>query len=317
MYDHLERYVTHLKAEKNASAYTIRNYRAEIEEFLDFLAQDDIQDWAQVDRYVVRGYLGRLHAQDYARSSIARRVSELRSFGRYLVREKILEANPFRAISSPKVPQRLPKYLEVDEVQRLLDVPETRDSDGKPSPQGLRDRAILELLYASGLRVSELTSLNVGDLDRERGQIIVTGKGDKERLVLIGEPAQHALSRYLADGRPQFVKKQAPASRPLFLNRLGSRLSDRSIQMILPILLFRSGLTKKVTPHTLRHTFATHMLDGGADLRVVQELLGHAQLSTTQVYTHVSQNRAREVYLGAHPRAGAPDEGRSEEEDNK
>lgn len=314
MHEHLERFIRYLTAEKDASDYTIRNYGTEIEQFFDFLRREGVEDWAGVDRQVLRRYLGWLHSEDYARSSIARRVAELRSFGQFLARERILEVNPFRAMSAPKTPQRLPDYLEVDEVERLLNAPETCRPDGRPSPQGLRDRAILELLYASGVRVSELTALDVGDVDRQRGQVFVTGKGDKERLVLIGEPARHALNRYLADGRPQLVRQgpasrspsdrvQGTAPRALFLSRLGTRLSDRSIQMILKKYSKQAGLRKKVTPHTLRHTFATHMLDGGADLRVVQELLGHALLSTTQIYTHVSQSRVREVYLGAHPRA--------------
>lgn len=297
MYDHLERFIRYLTAEKGASSYTIRNYRTEIEEFFAFLRREGVKDWAGVDRLVLRRYLAWLQAEGYARTSIARRVFELRSFGRFLAREQILEVSPFQAMSAPKTPQRLPEYLDIGEVQRLLNAP------ASDSPQGLRDRAILELLYASGMRVSELTGLNVGDVDCERGQVMVTGKGDKERLVLMGEPAQRALKRYLTEGRSQFIRKQGPAPRALFLNRLGSRLSDRSVQMILEKYRKRAGLKKKVTPHTLRHTFATHMLDGGADLRVVQELLGHALLSTTQVYTHVSQNRAREVYLRAHPRA--------------
>ncbi|MFQ5857496.1 MAG: tyrosine recombinase XerC [Anaerolineae bacterium] len=303
MNEHLEHFVKYLTAERGASEYTIRNYRAEIDEFLEFLRREGIEDWAGVDRLALRRYLAWLQAEGYARASIARRVSELRSFGRFLARERILEVNPFQAMSAPKTPKRLPRYLEIAEVRRLLNAPEIGDVGGQSSPQGLRDRAILELLYASGMRVSELTSLNVGDIDCKRGQVIVTGKGDKERLVLIGEPAQRALTRYLADGRPQLTKKQGPASRALFLSRLGTRLSDRSVQMILEKYRKQAGLKKKVTPHTLRHTFATHMLDGGADLRVVQELLGHALLSTTQVYTHVSQSRAREVYLRAHPRA--------------
>lgn len=308
MRDDLTKYIRYLTVAENASEYTVRNYGNEIEEFIDFAERDGVGTWSDVDRDVVRRYLAWLQSQGYARASIARRVSELRSFGRFLVREEIVELTPFRGVSAPKTPQRLPDYLEAEEVKRLLAAPATLTADGRPSAQGLRDTAILELLYASGMRVSELTALDLRDVDQERGQILVTGKGNKERLVLIGEPARRALKRYVAEGRPSYVKLGRSAPAALFLSRLGSRLSDRSIQMMLKKYSQQAGIETDVTPHVLRHTFATHMLNGGADLRVVQELLGHSLLSTTQVYTHVSQNRAREVYLRAHPRAAA-DEG--------
>jgi integrase/recombinase XerC len=303
MHDDLAKYIRYLTVAENASEYTVRNYRNEIEEFIGFAERADIEAWSEVDRDVVRRYLAWLQSQGYARASIARRVSELRSFGRFLVREGTVVVTPFRGVAAPKTPQRLPDYLEPEEMGRLLAAPSLRTADGQPSAQGLRDKAILELLYASGMRVSELTNLDLRDVDRQRGQILVTGKGDKERLVLIGEPATRALNRYVAEGRPQYVKAGRPVPAALFLSRLGTRLSDRSIQMLLKKYGQQAGIETDVTPHVLRHTFATHMLNGGADLRVVQELLGHSLLSTTQVYTHVSQNRAREVYLRAHPRA--------------
>jgi integrase/recombinase XerC len=303
MHDDLAKYIRYLTVAENASEYTVRNYRNEIEEFIGFAERADIEAWSEVDRDVVRRYLAWLQSQGYARASIARRVSELRSFGRFLVREGTVAVTPFRGVAAPKTPQRLPDYLEPEEMGRLLAAPSLRTADGQPSAQGLRDKAILELLYASGMRVSELTNLDLRDVDRQRGQILVTGKGDKERLVLIGEPATRALNRYVAEGRPQYVKAGRPVPAALFLSRLGTRLSDRSIQMLLKKYGQQAGIETDVTPHVLRHTFATHMLNGGADLRVVQELLGHSLLSTTQVYTHVSQNRAREVYLRAHPRA--------------
>jgi len=296
MDEHLNKFITYLIAEKNASPYTVKNYRHEIGEFLDFLKEQGIDSWDVVDRYVLRRYLAWLQAQGYVKASITRRISELRSFCRYLVREGMLDRNPIRAISSPKVPKRLPNYLDLYEVEALLAAPDAMD------PQGQRDLAILEVLYASGLRVSELVGLNLRNVDLQHGELRVWGKGAKERVALLGEPACRALRRYIREGRPELIKGNRETN-ALFLNRLGSRLSTRSVNNILDRYAKLAGLERRVTPHVMRHTFATHLLDGGADLRTVQELLGHADLSTTQIYTHVSQARAKEVYRKAHPRA--------------
>jgi len=296
MDEHLDKFVTYLIAEKNASPYTVKNYRHEIRQFFDFLKEQGIDSWGGVDRYILRRYLAWLQAEGYVKASITRRISELRSFCRYLVREDVLDANPIRVISSPKVPKRLPDYLDLHQVEALLAAPDAT------APQGQRDRAILEVLYASGLRVSELVSLNLSNLDLRRGELRVWGKGAKERLALLGKPACRALTRYIEDGRSKLIKENRATS-ALFLNRLGSRLSTRSVSNILDKYAKLAGLERRVTPHVIRHTFATHLLDGGADLRTVQELLGHASLSTTQIYTHVSQARAKEVYRKAHPRA--------------
>jgi tyrosine recombinase XerC len=296
MDEHLEKFVTYLIAEKNASPYTVKNYRHEIGQFFDFLKEQGIDSWGGVDRYILRRYLAWLQAEGYVKASITRRISELRSFCRYLVREDILDANPIRVISSPKVPKRLPDYLDLHQVEALLAAPDAT------APQGQRDRAIMEVLYASGLRVSELVSLNLSNLDLRHGELRVWGKGAKERLALLGKPACRALTRYIEDGRSKLIKEDRATS-ALFLNRLGSRLSTRSVSNILDKYAKLAGLERRVTPHVMRHTFATHLLDGGADLRTVQELLGHTSLSTTQIYTHVSQARAKEVYRKAHPRA--------------
>ncbi len=296
MDEHLDKFVTYLIAEKNASPYTVKNYRHEIGQFFDFLKEQGIDSWGGVDRYILRRYLAWLQAEGYVKASITRRISELRSFCRYLVREDVLDANPIRVISSPKVPKRLPDYLDLHQVEALLAAPDAT------APQGQRDRAILEVLYASGLRVSELVSLNLSNLDLRHGELRVWGKGAKERLALLGKPACRALTRYIEDGRSKLIKENRATS-ALFLNRLGSRLSTRSVSNILDKYAKLAGLERRVTPHVIRHTFATHLLDGGADLRTVQELLGHASLSTTQIYTHVSQARAKEVYRKAHPRA--------------
>jgi len=296
MNEHLNKFITYLIVEKNASPHTVKNYQREIGQFFEFLEEQDIDSWDEVDRHVLRRYLAWLQAQGYVKASITRRISELRSFCRYLVRENILESNPFRAISSPKIPKRLPDYLELWEVEALLTAPDLMD------PQGQRDRAILEVLYAAGLRVSELVSLNITNLDLVQGELRVWGKGAKERVALLGEPACRALKRYIQDGRPKLIKENRPTN-ALFLNRFGGRLSTRSVSDILDKCTKLAGLERRVTPHIIRHTFATHLLDGGADLRTVQELLGHADLTSTQIYTHVSQSRVREVYRKAHPRA--------------
>jgi tyrosine recombinase XerC len=291
----LARYVTHLVAERNASEYTIRNYRAEIRQFFRFLKDEQITSWAQINSDVLRRYLTMLLDEGYAKASIARRISELRSFCRYLQRNGFLEANPLEAISSVKVPKRLPKYLALEEVEALLSAPD------ETKPHGQRDRTIIELLYAGGLRVSELVSLDLDNLDLAQGQILVLGKGSKERIALLGKPAVESLRLYLREGRPRLMGKTSTSA--LFLNRNGGRLSARSVQLMLNRYARMVGITRPVTPHILRHTFATHLLDGGADLRTVQELLGHSQLSTTQIYTHVSQEQSRQVYLRTHPGA--------------
>lgn len=293
----LNRYLVYLQAQRDASPYTVRNYGQEIAQFMDYLRdQEGVTDWGAVDRHMVRRYLAHLGEAGYARASIARKITEVRSFYKWLQREGLVLENPLQGVSTPKVEKRLPVFLSLDEVQALLAAPDLS------TPQGQRDKAILELLYAAGLRVSELAALNLGDVDRTQREVRVLGKGRKERIVVLGEPAVRALTTYLNDGRLKLLKGDRAVS-ALFLNRAGGRLSARSVQKILDKYSKMAGLDKEVTPHVLRHTFATHLLDGGADLRTVQELLGHEHLSTTQIYTHVTQTRAREVYEQAHPRA--------------
>jgi integrase/recombinase XerC len=281
--------------EKNASPHTTDRYRREIEECLTFLEQHRVQGWADVDRLALRSYLAWLNSRGYVKASVARRLSQLRSFGRFLVREDVVRSNPFRAVSSPKVPKYLPKPLSVPETVALLSAPDIT------TVHGLRDCAILEVLYGGGPRVSELVGLDLGSINWPRNELRVWGKGSKERIVFLGKPAMAALQAYIEHGRPDLLRETT--TNALFLNRTGGRLTTRSVMNILKKYSRMAGLTKQATPHTLRHTFATHLLDGGADLRSVQELLGHARLATTQVYTHVSQTRAREVYLHSHPRA--------------
>ena len=293
------RYITHLEAERNASPYTIRNYKADLLDFFYFLKEKKVGTLDEVNRHVLRDYLAHLVGRGIAKASIARKLSAIRSFYRYLVREKIIEVNPIKTVSSPKLDKRLPSFLTLAEVKRLLEAPNLS------TPQGLRDQALLELLYASGLRVSELTSLELGQINLDTNEIRVWGKGSKERVALMGEPAAEALKNYLEQGRPRLLT--ARKSNAIFLNRYGQRLPERSVQKILEKYATKAGLKKRVHPHMLRHTFATHLLDGGADLRVVQELLGHERLSSTQIYTHVTKKQARKVYLSAHPLAKEKD----------
>jgi len=295
----LEQFLTHLRVTRNASPYTIKNYSNDIGQFLDYCRTKGVGSLEQVDRSLLRGYLAELDAVGYVKASIARRVAELRSFGDFLVREGVLERNTFRTVSAPRVPKRLPHYLTVAEVEALLAVPDTS------TPRGLRDRAIIEVLYAAGLRVSELVGLNVADVDLHQALVHVVGKGGKERIGLLGRPAVQALRAYLKVGRPALLG-QRPTN-ALWLNHRGGRLTTRGVALILSRAGKQAGIRTPVSPHILRHSFATHLLDGGADLRIVQELLGHANLATTQIYTHVSQSRAREVYMRAHPRAGTSD----------
>lgn len=295
MEEQLQRYVIHLTVEKDASPYTLRNYLHEIRQFLGFLKNEGVDSWEAVDRQVMRRYLLWLRKEGYVEASMARRLSELRSFCRYLVREGELESNPIEVVSSPKVPKRLPRYLKTEEIEALLSAPDVT------TPAGQRDKAIVELLYASGVRLSELVSLNLGDVNLDGGQMLVWGKAGKERVVLLGGPACRTLRAYLTDGRGKLIGKKRTYA--VILNRFGGRLSGRSIGLILDKYSKVAGLWKKVTPHLLRHTFATHMLEGGADLRTVQELLGHAQPTTTEIYTHVTPTRLREVYMRSHPRA--------------
>lgn len=292
----LQRYLRSLEG-NNASPYTVKNYGTDIGQFLDYCQAMGAHTIEDLTRDLVRNYLEELDDLGYVRASIARRVFELRAFGDFLVQRQVWEQNLFRRIYAPRVPRRLPRYLTVEEVTRLLSVPDTSQ------PKGLRDRAILEVLYASGVRVSELVTLDLPDVNLEAGELRVIGKGDKQRIALLGKPAVQALRAYLREGRPTQLRQQSPTSRAVFLNRFGGRLSARSVDTIVRKAGIQAGLAQTVTPHLLRHTFATHMLDGGADLRVVQELLGHENIATTQIYAHVTQRRIRESYHHAHPRA--------------
>ena len=285
----------YLETERHASPYTLRNYTSDLKEFRQLLGQKGVSSWEGVGREVLRDYLASLLERGIARSSISRKFSALRSFYKYLVREKKVPADPTRSTSVPKKEARLPSFLTREEMISLLKAPDLS------TPAGLRDQALLELLYASGLRVSEIVGLDVADVDLAGKEARVWGKRSKERVVVMGRPAATALREYLEKARPALLGQgRSPA---LFLNIEGKRLTVRSIQKMVKEYAVKAGLEKDIHPHLLRHTFATHLLDGGADLRTVQELLGHESLASTQVYTHISQSQARRVYTRAHPRA--------------
>jgi tyrosine recombinase XerC len=291
----LESYVRHLELERSISPYTVRNYAGDVRGFLDFLAEKGVRSLDTVSHTTLRSYLGWLHERGVSRGSINRKASALRSFFRYLKHVEALDSEPTATLSAPKMEKRLPTFLTHGETARLIDAPDTS------TVFGVRDRAILELLYAAGLRVSEIVSLDLGDIDLGSRQLRVWGKGAKERVALMGVPAAEAIGLYLKDGRPRL--QGGTPNRAVFLNRFGNRIAVRRVQHMVKKYGRQAGLDLKVFPHIMRHTFATHMLDGGADLRVVQDLMGHVKLSTTQVYTHVTQSQIRRSYLAAHPRS--------------
>ncbi len=282
-------FLNHLKNERNFSPHTISNYGRDIDFLMGFLKDRG------ADRLAAREYLLELEKKRYSRRSIARKLSAARSFFRYLMREKKVKANPFQNLMTPKLPKKLPNFLYPEEVRELFGAVDTS------SPLGKRDAAILELIYGTGMRVIEAARMNLNDLDREEGEIRVFGKGAKERIVLFGSQAEKALKDYLDNARLVLLKGKK--TNAFFVGRRGTRLTPRHIERIIRFYAKKAGIQKKVTPHTLRHSFATHLLEGGADLRMVQELLGHVSLSTTQVYTHVTKERLKKVYDEAHPRA--------------
>jgi integrase/recombinase XerC len=300
MQEALAEYLRHLALEKNASAYTVKSYREDLTQAVTFFQERLGQEAAGPDRLtsrLLRAYLVWLHEQGYARSTIARRVAAVRSWCRFLCRQGTLTVNPADGMRSPRQEKKLPHFLSEEDLGRLLAGP------SGDSPLALRDRAILETLYSAGVRVSELTGLNLGDLDLHEGVALVRGKGKRERLVLLGPKAQEALRRWL-DARGQLgTAPRGKALDAVFLNKLGTRLTTRSVGRLLEKYLAQTGLDPRTSPHTLRHSFATHLLDRGADIRCVQELLGHRSLATTQIYTHVTTNRLRDSYHKAHPRA--------------
>lgn len=291
-------FFSYLKIEKQASLHTLRSYERDLTHFFQYFGERGRSLLVNEVTYLeLREYLTYLMRNEYSRRTIARKLSCLRSFYRYLIREKIVEQNPVKEISTPKLAKVLPKYLYQEEMVTLLNQPDTT------TPLGIRDRAILELLYASGTRVTELVGITLESLDLDIGVALVFGKGAKERYVPIGTEAIKSLKKYIEVARPLLLANANEIENRLFLNARGGPLTDRSVRRVVEKYIGSAAISLKASPHTFRHSFATHLLDGGADLRSVQELLGHKNISTTQIYTHVSKERLRETYNQSHPRA--------------
>lgn len=291
----LDEFRSYLSETRQLAALTVRNYLTDIEPFGEYLRREKQTGFGAADRLFIRSYLAWLIKLGYVNASVSRKLSALRSFYRFLKDQGVVDRDETDLVTAPKKPRRLPEIESSSAIEALLDAP------SRTSSTGIRDRAILEVAYAAGLRVSELAGLDMGDVEYGTGEVRVLGKGSKQRIALLGEPALAALAHYLKDVRDALVAK--PSEAALFLNRSGGRLSTRSIQLMVKKYALQAGLGLDFHVHTLRHSFATHLLDGGADLRVVQELLGHSSPATTQIYTHVSAAQARQAYLAAHPRA--------------
>lgn len=291
-------YLRSLAAERDLSPLTCDAYRRDLEQFAQWLSRGGITELSRIDRRALRRYVSFLSERRYARRTIARKASAIRSLLRWAVKHDVIDLDPSDDLAVPKLDRPLPKVLKRADAARLCEAP------AADTPPGLRDRAIFELLYGSGLRVAELCSIDLGDLDLAHGRLRVTGKGRKQRQVPVGDPARRALVAYLSEARPPLLEKRpdGPDRMALFLNSRGNRLGQRGVRELMTRYTGAEGLPQ-TSPHGLRHSFATHLLDGGADLRTVQELLGHENLATTQIYTHVSTERLRAVYEKSHPRA--------------
>lgn len=293
----LAEYIIYLKIERGLSANTVTSYKRDIEKYLTFLMEKKITQLDEVSRFEILDFLQTLRQSGAADNSIIRMVSSLRKFHQYLKRESIVSDDPMQLIDTPKKASTLPKAISPQAVEQLLEAPDTT------TPLGVRDRTILELMYATGLRISELVNLKLSDMHLTMGFIQTMGKGEKERIIPLGEIASQWLDHYLDGARVYLQDQSAETSEYVFLNSRGKGLSRQGVWKKVKQLALEAGIDQNVTPHTLRHSFATHLLENGADLRMVQELLGHADISTTQIYTHITKTRLKQVYSDYHPRA--------------
>jgi len=291
----VERFLNYLAVEKGLSLNTVESYSRDLNKYLDFLNSSGIDDLSAVNVHTILSFIGDLQGKGLSINTIARNLIALRGFYRFLRQENLVEKNPLTEVSTPKVWRKLPNVLTKEEVEALLAQPDERTLIGK------RDKAMLEVLYATGLRVTELVSLKLGDVDLEAGFVVAFGKGAKERLVPMGKLARDKVREYLELVRPKLL--HGKNTQFLFLIRSGKKMSRQGFWKMIKKYVLKAGIHKNITPHTLRHSFATHLLDGGADLRSVQAMLGHSDISTTQIYTHITQEKLKEVYKRYHPRA--------------
>ena len=301
MNEYLTQFFQHLKYERNLSPHTLRNYASDLEQFQQHLFSVEKRDdfpLAEIDRLTIREWMASLHGRN-KKTSVARKLASLRTFFQFLIREGKLESNPAKLVATPKIERKLPNHLSMEDAVRFVETPDINTDLGR------RDRAILEFLYATGIRVGELVGIDLGDVDLRERMVRVTGKRKKQRIVPFGEPAAQAVTLYLERTRAAFLSGAPEAERDnaLFLHRRGGRLTTRSVGRMIDKYIKMCADIHDISPHSLRHTFATHLLDSGADLRDIQELLGHARLSTTQIYTQVSMEKMIEVYDKAHPKA--------------
>ena len=295
MNEEINDYLHYLTIERGLSLNTRKSYERDLLQYLHYLEDEQITSWQDVDRYVVINYLEKMHDEKKAPATVTRMITSLRRFHQFLRQERLTDHDPMQHIDTPKKVQKLPSTLSLTEVERLIETPDTTKN------LGIRDRAILEVMYATGMRVSELVGLKLSDLHLSLGLVQTLGKGDKERIIPLGDYAIQWLERYLDEARPLLVAN--PSETHVFVNHHGTGLSRQGIWKNLKELVREAGINKEVTPHTLRHSFATHLLENGADLRTVQELLGHADISTTQIYTHITKKRMTDVYKQHFPRA--------------
>lgn len=287
-------FLKYLKYEKNYSNNTVLSYGKDLKQFLDYLENLKITKFNNIDYKMLRNYLSLLYEKNYSKKTIARNISAIRSLFKYLMKDKIVTYNPITLISNPKLDKKLPKFLYYNDLEVLLNTPDINTT------LGFRDATILECFYSTGLRISEITNIKINDISFDDMKILVNGKGNKERYVLFGTRLEKLLKKYIIEIRPILLKDNHEY---LFVNKLGKQLTDRGIRFIVEEIFKKSSLKYHISPHTLRHTFATHLLDNGADLKVVQELLGHTNLNTTQIYTHISNEKLRNVYYQNHPRS--------------
>ena len=296
-------FLEHLKYERNVSDHTIRNYTSDLEQFRDFLLKIERRDdfpVEQIDRLTIREWMASLHSQRRKKTSVARKLASLRTFFQFLIREGKIDNNPAKMVATPRIERKLPDHLTIEEAVRFIETPDVNTDFGR------RDRAIVEFLYATGIRVGELVSMNMRDIDFRERMVRVTGKRKKQRIVPFHEHALQALIHYLTTTRPLFLSNCPAAERDdqaVFLNYQGTRITTRSVGRMIDKYIKQCADIHNISPHSLRHSFATHLLDQGADLRDIQELLGHARLSTTQIYTQVSMEKMIDVYQKAHPKA--------------